>query len=331
MSGSVAPSRWLVLEVPRPDDPERSALVVEILMELASHGVEERDDHLLAYLPDPDDAEQVPVLLEALTRQLGPLLGPSTDGRPRDGGEDRRHGEDPSDGEGQTDGEDGSVSEDRVPLIHHRWQSHEDWKESWREGLGPRRIGERIVVSPPWSEVDLREDEILLVIDPGMAFGTAEHPTTRGCLRLLEARLTPGERVADVGTGSGILAIAALRLGAVHVVALEPEPWSCEAARANAEVNGVSGRLEIREERVGVDFLPGKEPFDGIVANIESGVLLPRLPGLRRGLRAGGWLVLSGIQLSEAASIRTAAEMAELDFEAEDREGEWWSGLFTAR
>jgi ribosomal protein L11 methyltransferase len=295
------PSRWLVLEVPRPEDPERSALVVEALMDLAGHGVEERDDQLVVYLPESDDPEQVSLLLESLTRQLAPLLDTPTD------------------------------EEDAAPFIHHRWQSHEDWKESWREGLGPRRIGDRLVVSPPWSEVDLREGEILLTIDPGMAFGTAEHPTTRGCLRLLESQVNPGDRLADVGTGSGILAIAALRLGADHVVALEIEPWSCEAARANAEINGVSDGLEIREERVGLDFLPGEAPFDGIMANIESGVLLPRLPGLRRGLGDGGWLVLSGILLSEVESIRSAAEEAELEFEAEDREEEWWSGVFRAR
>ncbi len=301
MSRSGVPSRWLVLEVPRPEDPERSSLVVETLMDLAGHGVEERDDRLLAYLPGSDDPEQVPILLDSLTRQLRSLLDPPVD------------------------------AEDGEPLIHHRWQSHEDWKESWREGLGPRRIGERLVVSPPWSEVELREGDILLTIDPGMAFGTAEHPTTRGCLRLLESQVSPGDRLADVGTGSGILAIAALRLGADHVVALEIDAWSCEAARANAEINGVSDGLEIREERAGLDLLPGEAPFDGIMANIESGVLLPRLPGLRRGLRDGGWLVLSGILRSEVPSIRSAAEEAELEFEAEDREEEWWSGVFRAR
>src|SRR5690606_29236824 len=136
-----------------------------------------------------------------------------------------------------------------------------------------------------------------------MAFGTAEHPTTRGSLRLLDPLVEKGIRVADIGAGSGILSIAAALLGAGRVIAVEMDPWSCRAARENTVLNGVDDRVEIREERVGPELLPGEGPFDGIVANIESGILRPLLPSFARDLRESGWLVLSGILQTEADTV----------------------------
>jgi ribosomal protein L11 methyltransferase len=167
-------------------------------------------------------------------------------------------------------------------------------------------------------------------MDPGMAFGTAEHATTRGCLRLLDARVRAGDRVADVGTGSGILAIGSALLGAASVLGIEMDEWSCAVARENAEKNGVADRIRVLRCEVDDRFVPGEPPFDGIVANIESGTLLRLLPGFRAGLREGGFLILSGILHPEAGSISDRASGCGFASDGEDREGEWWSGAFRA-
>lgn len=117
--------------------------------------------------------------------------------------------------------------------------------EIWRRGLAPRRVTPRIVVSPTWEVPTLTPHEHLVSLDPGLALGTAEHPTTRGALRLLDSRLRAGDRVADVGTGSGILAVAAARLGAGSVLALDVDPWPAAVARDNVERNGLSDRVRV--------------------------------------------------------------------------------------
>ena len=183
-------------------------------------------------------------------------------------------------------------------------------------------------MSPTWAEPVLRPGDRLLTLDPGIAFGSAAHPTTRGCLRLLVERVRPGQRIADVGTGSGILAIAAALFGARPVLALDSDPWACAAATENARRNGVSGVVSVVEAAVGTEFLPGEAPFDGIVANIESGPLVRRLDGFRGGTRRGAWAILGGILEEESAWVEAAAVRAGFSLEATDSEAGWWSGAF---
>ncbi len=115
-----------------------------------------------------------------------------------------------------------------------------DWANAWKAYFKPMRVGRRLVVTPPWEHPDLAPDDIPIVIDPGMAFGTGSHPTTQLCLAALEDFVQPGQAVADVGTGSGILAIAAAKLGAAHVAANDIDPLAVKIARENAAVNGVA-------------------------------------------------------------------------------------------
>lgn len=311
MSGGGPPERWLVLRVERPSDPGAAELAVEALLELPVRGVEERDEHFLVYLPSPDGGDPSPA-----------------------GDDPSPAGNDPSPAGGGSDrivGRVAAVLEQVVgaPLdIEVRWQPHEEWEESWRRGLAPRRVTSRLVVSPSWMDPELRPGELLVVVDPGMAFGTAEHPTTRGSLRLLDRLVEPGDRIADVGAGSGILSIAAARLGASEVVALELDAWSCAAARENVELNGVTDRVRVHEKAVAPGFLPDEAPFDGVVANIESGILVPLLPGFHAGLRPGGWIVLSGILTGEAADVTGAATDAGFAPEAEEEEEGWWTAAF---
>jgi len=292
MSERMAPDRWLVIEVARPEDDDILGLLVEELLGFAGRGVEERMDTVLAYLPEPSVAPEL--ILAEVVERIASATGGAT------------------------------------PEVTVRWQSHEDWEEIWKRGFASRRVTDRIVVAPIWEDRTPGPGEVVLSLEPGMAFGTAEHPTTRGSLRLLDDRVEAGERIADIGAGSGILAIAAALLGADRVIAVEMDSWSCAAARENVERNRVQDRVEIREGAAGPDFLPGEPPFDGIVANIESAILERLLPGFRTGLREGGWLIVSGILEAESLELAAFARECGFALEAVDREGGWWTAAFRA-
>jgi ribosomal protein L11 methyltransferase len=161
-----------------------------------------------------------------------------------------------------------------------------------------------------------------------MAFGTAEHGTTRGALRLLDRALAPGERVLDVGAGSAILAVAAALLGAREVVAIEGDPVTTEYARENLDRNRVADRVRWIEAWADAELLGTVGPADGVVANIESGVLRRLLGGLHDALRPGGWLILSGLPAEEwdpFARDVIAGGFTLVDAEADEG---WRSGLF---
>jgi ribosomal protein L11 methyltransferase len=214
--------------------------------------------------------------------------------------------------------------------VRWRWREHEEWSETWKRGLGPRRITSRILVHPSWLPAPADPAPATIVLDPGMAFGTAEHGTTRGCLRLLDGAVGRGDAVLDVGSGSGILAIACILLGASSCVAIEADPLSCEALRENLERNGVADHVRCIEALVDAEDLEGLGPVSGVLANIEAGVLRPLLPGFARALSPGGWLILSGILDTEWATLRADTERAGFRFEAVDADGVWRSARFTS-
>lgn len=205
-----------------------------------------------------------------------------------------------------------------------------DWTAAWRRGLRPRRVGERIVVAPSWTQPELLPGDVLLTIDPEMAFGTGEHATTRGMLRLMERAPVAGARVLDVGTGSAILAIAAALLGAVHVDAVESDADALLNARDNVGRHGVTGRVRLVHALVDPPWLAHAGAYDVIVANILSSVIVPLLQPFRRALRPNGALLVSGILQAEAPAVRAAATAAGWTVEREDREDEWWSGYLTS-
>lgn len=213
--------------------------------------------------------------------------------------------------------------------LQWRWQDDEDWSETWKRGLRPRRVGRAFVVTPSWAEPELRDHDKVIVIDPEMAFGTGEHGTTRGALRFLEHAVHPGAQVLDVGTGSAILAIGAAMLGAARVIAVDNDPDAILNARDNVTRNGVADAVELYESLVDERYLAqyGNGTFDVIVANVLSGVLKPLLIPFRTAVRPGGAVILGGILQEEADDMLEACEAAGYEVIGEDLEDEWWGVL----
>jgi ribosomal protein L11 methyltransferase len=169
-----------------------------------------------------------------------------------------------------------------------------DWANAWKDHFFVQRITDRIVVVPSWREADYEQkaDDVVLLLDPGMAFGTGLHPTTRLCLRAAEELVTSGVRVLDLGAGSGILSIAAARLGARAVEAIELEPFAARVCAENVIRNGVEHVVTVRE---GTLEGPADEPFDLVLANITIKTLLELHALIAQQLGPGGRAVLSGV------------------------------------
>ena len=185
------------------------------------------------------------------------------------------------------------------------------------------KVGRRLVIRPTWREHQPAADDVVLALDPGMAFGTGLHPTTRLCLAALEqladGGLVEGARVLDVGCGSGVLAIAAGLLGAHQVVGLDTDPIAVEATMANGARNGLAGRLAARQ-----GSLPSADgPFDLVVANLISSLLIELAPLLAASVRTGGRLVASGIFIDREPEVLAALEHAGLERSGRSAEGDW--------
>jgi ribosomal protein L11 methyltransferase len=206
----------------------------------------------------------------------------------------------------------------------------EDWAESWKVHFLPQHIGERLVVVPTWQAYTPRPGEVVIFLDPGMAFGTGLHATTRLCLRAAEALARPGVRVLDVGSGSGILAIAAALLGAGPILALDMDPIAVEVAQENVALNGVAGAVTVahgtlREEEAADSLVRRTAPegYDLILANILAEVITAMAPALARALAPQGVLVTSGILAAKADGVAEALATAGLAVVERPQEEEW--------
>ncbi len=201
-----------------------------------------------------------------------------------------------------------------------------DWSVAWRERLGAHDLG-ALTIAPPWL-AEGRDPARTVVIDPGMAFGTGDHPTTRGAMRLLQSVMRAGAVVADLGAGSAVLAIAAARLGASRVFAVEYDGEAIANAEENVQRNDAAGVVHVFEGDAGV-FLPLVAPVDIITANIISSVLVELLPAMHAALRPGGVAVLAGILAEERDSMLEALGADAWRVGAEDTEETWWSLVIT--
>ena len=203
---------------------------------------------------------------------------------------------------------------------------NDDWANKWKEFFKPERITDRIVVKPTWEAFEARGGDIVIEIDPGMAFGTGTHATTKGCLRLIEEVIskTRGgiETMLDVGTGSGILAIAATMLGVQRTIAIDVDRSAIKVAEENVTLNGVGPQVSV--SRIKVDEM--RAAFDLVVANIIAEELVRLSAPLNDRVLPGGSLILSGIITEKADMVKEAFKG--LSLEKELTEGEWVSLLY---
>lgn len=199
---------------------------------------------------------------------------------------------------------------------------HVDWSERWKDPIHAHRLG-RLVVTPPWLAEGL-DSATTIVIEPEMAFGTGEHATTRGVIRLMQSVVRSGDRVADLGAGSAVLAIAAAKLGAGQVAAIEIDRDAIANADANVRHNGVADRVTVVEGDA-TTLLPLVAPVRLVVANIISSVLLALLPAIAAALAPDGRAILSGMLTGERDVMRQALDDGGWVIEDEDVEDGWWS------
>ncbi|HYI66640.1 MAG TPA: 50S ribosomal protein L11 methyltransferase [Candidatus Limnocylindrales bacterium] len=196
-----------------------------------------------------------------------------------------------------------------------------EWIDAWKRHYVAQRTG-RVVIVPSWAEESLRPDEVAITLDPGMAFGTGLHPTTRGCLELLQATEPMPHTVLDVGCGSGILALAALRLGAVRALGIDTDPLAVAASRENAERNGLADRFEAREGTLPAVAL---ERYPLVLANLVAVVLVELSAPLAAHLAPGGTLLASGIIEPRAGEVEESMRSAGLVVGERRVDGEWVS------
>ncbi len=225
-----------------------------------------------------------------------------------------------------------SLGEHFVGELQTRIVKDEDWANAWKDYYFVTHIGKRLVIRPSWREYTPKDGEVMITLDPGMAFGTGLHPTTHMCLEQVELRTQAGMRVLDVGTGSGILAIAAARLGAAHVYAIDNSSVAAESARANAEMNDLSDKVEVV-----LGILDEQEAtrmagqYDLVVANIIAHIIGSIAPQLAQVLAPTGLLVVSGIIEARRQDAEGPLLAAGLELVEEQHIDDWFALVYRKR
>lgn len=181
---------------------------------------------------------------------------------------------------------------------------NQDWSQKWKEHWKPTRASEHVVICPSWEECERKKGEILITLDPGSAFGTGTHATTQLCIQAMEKYLKKGDEAADIGTGSGILAITAIKFGATRAVAIDNDPLVIDVAQDNAQVNGVFNKIDF--SCATADML--SEQFDFVCANILHNVLAEIMGDLKALMKPKGYMVLSGILDEKKPLVLEAVE-----------------------
>ena len=214
-----------------------------------------------------------------------------------------------------------------LPPPAYKLIAETDWSETWKANFKPIRIGRRLLIVPAWLAETVAADaapgEVPILLDPGMAFGTGTHPTTQLCLAAVERHLRPGQKVIDLGTGSGILAIAAAKLGSGPVLAYDIDAEAVRVAGENAALNGVRERLRLARGSL-AELLAAGESAPLVLANILARVIVDLLDqGLAGLVEPGGLLVLSGILDTQAFEVRAALQRYGLTLAAQEQIEDW--------
>lgn len=219
--------------------------------------------------------------------------------------------------------------EDIVYTIDFYEYDEEDYQNSWKKYLFTEKVSERFVVKPTWREYEPKEDELIIELDPGRAFGTGSHPTTSLCLKLMEENIKEGDSVIDVGTGSGILMIAADRLGASEVYGTDIDELAVESAKENLELNGISeDRAKVYLGNL-VSVVNGKK-FDVVVANILADVLLILLNDISKVVKKDGLVIFSGIIDEKCELLKREVEALGMEILEVKADKEWRAMLIKA-
>ena len=198
-----------------------------------------------------------------------------------------------------------------------------EWKDNWKEFFKPKKVGKRIVVKPTWYDYEKEEGDLVIEIDPGMAFGTGTHQTTSLCLRLMEDYMQDGDKVLDVGCGSGILAIAGALLGSPEVLGVEIDPVAVEIAQENLKLNGVTGvaRAQYGDLTKGIDF-----KAEIVVANLMADLVMMLSADVAKHILPGGKYISSGILVEKRDQV--AAVIRDCGFDImEIREDGMWCAI----
>lgn len=208
--------------------------------------------------------------------------------------------------------------------------AEEDWANAWKAYYQVRRVGRRMVIKPAWKDYETRPGDIIIEMDPGMAFGTGDHPTTVMCLEVLESCIKGGEKVYDVGTGSGILAIASARLGAGEVVAVDRDPVALKSAAENIALNGAGSKIKLVEGDLLKNFYSpalkkraANIQAQVVVANIIAEAIINLVPAAAGVLSGGGIFIASGIIEERACEVRQELEAAAFEIIKTKQQGGW--------
>lgn len=218
-------------------------------------------------------------------------------------------------------------------LITWRTVHEDEWANAWKQYFKPARVTNRLTIKPTWESYTAQEGEQIIELDPGMAFGTGTHPTTSLCLRTLESVVQGGEEVIDVGTGSGILAIGACKLGAKHVLAIDLDPVAVSSAMENASLNGLSDAITVREgDLLSIIKTSGtaeeqalgvRLPVQIVVANILAEIILLFVTDVYEALQPGGVYIASGIYKNKEDVVEQDLLAKGFIIEAKHREEDW--------
>ncbi len=272
--------KWLEFTVICPLDAQEA--VTQVMLRHDVMGVVQRDDSVQGYLPQTS----LPDAADALRAEVGQLrtwgLPPAT-------------------------------------AIRTRWMDEEDWANGWKQYFEPFRLGRRLVIRPSWRAYEAQPGDVVLEMDPGMAFGTGLHPTTALCAEWMEDLVRPGDTVLDVGCGSGILALWAARLGAGRVWACDNDPVAVAVAIDNACRNGLTEQVS----PVLADSPADAPMADLVIANIIADVIIPMLPALCARRKPGGRLLLSGIVSHRSPQLLRALSEQGLHHVGIRGQGEW--------